>query len=134
MIPSTQRSNPPPIQATKALVIPIPGRQPTFEEVADIAIASAVVCGQSVCVLCLTQDVLERWTCRLEELTAPVTLLDVLNTNRATLADWEDFLSSQTSDITVLHGARSELQANRLSAGYVKALVDAIPSGLVMVA
>jgi hypothetical protein len=89
---------------------------------------------QSVCVLCLTQELLERWMRELEQLSAPITLLDVLNTNRATLADWKEMLGSHAYDVTVLHGACAELRAGRLSVGYVKVLVDAVPSGLVMVA
>jgi hypothetical protein len=123
-----------PDRPTKQLVVPAPGRRPTFEEVTGIALMGAAICGQSVCVLCLTQHMLERWACHLEELSTPVTHLDVLNTNRATLADWTQFLSGQTYDITILHGAQSELRADRLSVRYVKALVDAVPSGLVVVA
>lgn len=70
---------------------------------------------------------------RLEDLSHPVTLLDVLDTTRATLEDWQTGLSAQTCDITVLHGVQSELSANRISASYVTALVHAIPSGLVVV-
>jgi hypothetical protein len=101
--------------------------------VAGIALTAAL-CNLSVCVLCLTQGMLERWMRRLDEFSAPITLLDVLNTNPATLADWEAFLSGGSYDVVVLHGAQVELQANRLSVGYVKALVDAVPSGLVIVA
>lgn len=121
-------------QATKSLAIPAPGKRPSFEEVAAVALMGATICGQSVCVLCLTQELLERWICKLEVLSAPVTLLDVVNTNRATLEDWKELLSSHAYDVTVLHGTCRELQANHLSVGYVKALVDAVPSGLVIVA
>ena len=121
-------------QATKSLAIPAPGRRPSFEEVAAIALMGATICGQSVCVLCLTQELLERWMCKLEVLSAPVTLLDVVNTNRATLEDWKELLSGHAYDVTVLHGTCRELRADRLSVGYVKALVDAVPSGLVIVA
>lgn len=124
-----------PIPTTnKYLAIPTPDKRPVFEEVAGIALASAMVCNQSVCVLCLTQELLERWMCHLEKLSTPITLLDVVNTNRATLADWQELLSSNAYDVTVLHGTCQELQANRLSVSYVKALVDAAPSGLVIVA
>jgi hypothetical protein len=89
---------------------------------------------QSVCVLCLTEELLEGWISELEDLSAPITLLDVLNANRATLVDWEELLGSHAYDVTVLHGACTELRAGRLSAGYVKVLMDAVPSGLVIVA
>jgi hypothetical protein len=131
MSPQTSDGNPH-TPTTKSLAIPAPGRRPTFYEVANIALVSAAVWDQSVCVMCLTQEVLERWLCRLGEFPAPVALLEVLNTNRATLNDWEAFLSSQTYDITVLHGVQSELRAKRLSCGYVRALIDAVPSGLVV--
>ena len=133
MSPQTSDRNPH-TPTTKSLAIPAPGRKPTFEEVANIALVSATVGNQSVCVMCLTQEVLERWTCRLGEFPAPITLLDVLNTNRATLNDWKAFLSSQTYDITVLHGIQSEFRAKRMSVGYVKALINAVPLGLVVIA
>ena len=59
-----------------------------FDEVVDIALTGAFG-GLSVCVMCLTEEILERWRSRLEDLSHPVTLLDVLNTNRATLEDWQ---------------------------------------------
>jgi hypothetical protein len=94
----------------------------------------ATVCGQSVCVLCLTQELLEGWMCQLAGEAASITLLDVLNTNRATLRDWTELLGSHNYDITVLHGACSELRTKRISLGYIKVLVDAVPSGLVVLA
>ncbi len=134
MISISPNSSLPILTTNKYLAIPAPGKRPVFEEIAGIALASALVCKQSVCVLCLTQEVLKRWSLRLEEFFAPVTVLDVLNTNCATLVDWEDFLRGYAYDVTILHGARSELRANNLSIGYIKALVDAVPSGLVIVA
>jgi hypothetical protein len=67
---------------TKVLAIPTSGKQSAFDEVVDIALTGAF-CGLSVCVMCLTEEMLERWRSRLEDLSHPVTLLDVLNTNRA---------------------------------------------------
>jgi hypothetical protein len=133
MSPIIRTNNHPP-QATKSLAIPTPGSRPRFEHVAAIALMAAEICGQSVCVLCLTQETLQKWICRLEKDSAQVTLLDVLNTNRATLADWKTLLRQQAYDVTILHGVHHELQADRLSVGYVKELVDAVPSGLVVVA
>ena len=118
---------------TKVLAIPTSGKQPAFDEVVDIALTGAF-CGLSVCVMCLTEEMLDRWRSRLEDLSHPIILLDVLNTNRATLEDWQAFLNAQTHDVTALHGAQSELNANWISVSYVTALVDAIPSGLVVVA
>ncbi len=120
--------------ASKSLVLPAKGKQPTFDEVANIVLLSTF-CNLSVCVMCLTQETLEHWMDWLNRSSsASVTLLDVLNTNCATLTDWKALLSSQSYDITVLSGAGAELQTNRLSVGYVKALVRAVPAGLVVVA
>ncbi|GAB4538451.1 MAG: hypothetical protein Kow0063_26280 [Anaerolineae bacterium] len=121
-------------QATKSLAIPAPGKRPGFDQVAAIALMGAITCSQSVCVLCLTQELLERWLRRLEELPAPVTLLDVTGNNRATLKDWQELLGHHACDVTILHGACDELRVNRLSVGYVRALVEAVPSGLVVIA
>jgi hypothetical protein len=58
----------------------------------------------------------------------------VLDSNRATLRDWQRYLRSQPNDLTILHGACAELQASRLSVSYVAALVDAVPRGVIVVA
>ena len=133
MSPLELGNNLPTLTASKSLAIPAQTEPPSFEEVSAIALMGATICGQAVCVLCLTQELLERWVCQLEELPAPITLLDVVDTNRATLADWKELLSRDTHDVTVLHGAYPELKAKRLSVGYVMALVDAVPSGLVII-
>ena len=122
-----------PDRSPKTLVIPGQGKRPTFEEVARVVLTGAR-CDLSVCVICLSPDTLVRWMAWLETLPGSVTLLDALNTNRATLKDWQTFLQNQTFDLTVLAGVEAELQARRLSVGYVKALVEAAPAGLVMVA
>jgi hypothetical protein len=107
---------------TKSLAIPAPGRKPNFDDVAGIALTAAL-CNLSVCVLCLTQGMLGCWMRRLGDFSVPISYSSV-----------ECRLSGGSYDVIVLHGARVELQADRLSVGYVKALVDAVPSGLVMVA
>ena len=118
-------------QRQKSLAVPAPGTSPTFDDVADIALTTAFF-EQSVCVMCLTQELLERWMFKLDAFDASVALLDMLDANRATLSDWETYLSGQSYDIVVLHGVRAELQTGCLSVSYVKSLMDAIPSGLVM--
>ncbi len=118
---------------SKQLAIPASGKQPTFEEVANIVTVGAL-CELSVCVMCLSGEMLDYWLERLAHFPRRVTVLDVLNTNRATLKDWQSFLSQQHYDITVLHGAQAELQAGQLAPAYVTRLVEAVPAGLVMVA
>lgn len=115
----------------KSLFFPAPGRRPTFDSVADIVLTGTRF-NLSGCVLCLTQEMLDRWQAQLENGPASVTLLDVLNSNQATLEDWQAFLGNHPHDITVFSGALSELEAGRLSAEYLYALVEAVPSGLVI--
>ena len=123
------------LTSTKSLIIPAKGKQPTFNEVANIVLTGAM-CEMSVAVFCLTQELLSTWACRLEQSNFTVSLphLELLDLNHATLPDWQAFLGSQSYDMTVLHGAQAELRANQLSVEYVKALIDAAPSELVMVA
>ncbi len=118
-------------QRQKSLVVPAPGTSPTFDDVADIALTAAFL-EQAVCVICLTQEFLAQWMLKLNAFDAPIASLDTFDANRSTLADWEIFLSGQSYDVVVLHGVRAELQARRLSVSYVKSLMDAIPSGMVI--
>jgi hypothetical protein len=110
MAPQELGKNPPTLVTNKSLAIPAHEKRPSFDEVAAIALMGATICGQSVCVLCLTQELLEHWMYRLEGLPAPIILLDVVDTSRTTLADWKKFLSNHIHDVTVLHGAFRELK------------------------
>lgn len=123
----------PPLQPGRHLAIPIPGRTHTFEEIARVARVNAL-CGCTVCVLCLNEEIYATWLCWTEEWPASLTLLDVLDSNRATLRDWQRYLRSQPHNMTILHGACAELQAGRVAVSYVAALVDAVPSGIIVVA
>ena len=122
-----------PLPPGRHLAIPRLGRTHTFEEIASVARVNAL-CGYRVCVLCLNEEAHTRWLSHLEEWSTPITLLDVLDSNRATLRDWQRYLRSQPNDLTILHGACAELQASRLSVAYVAALVDAVPRGVIVVA
>jgi len=120
---------------TKSLAIPGKGTMPRFEDVFNIALIGTQF-DLSVGVLCLTQEMLERWMRRLEEVTEefPVAEPELLDANAATLEDWEAYLAEQTYNITVLSGARVELQESRISVDYVKTLVDAAPVGTIVLA
>jgi len=119
--------------STKTLALPTTENQRTFEEIAGMILMDALL-GSSVCVVCLTDELLARWLKRLDGYDVPITLLDALNSNWATLTDWRAFLGGQPHDVTLLHGVMAEMKANRLSLGYVKHLVEAVPAGLVVIA
>ena len=120
---------------TKTLAIPGKGTSPRFEDVFNIALTGARF-DLSVGVLCLTQEMLERWIFRLEEVAEefPSATPELLDANAATLEDWEAYLCKQTYSITVLSGAREELQNCRISVDYVKNLVHAAPVGTIILA
>ena len=138
MIPLTFNRTPLPYEQKqpkrKWLALPTSGQPPGFDQVANLA-AISLVYRLPVCVLCLTQEALDGWRqWSSDQLPAAVVGLDVLDTNQATLDDWQEFLSRQTYDLTVLGGAYAELQQGQVSVGYVTALVKAISGGVVVLA
>ncbi len=82
----------------------------------------------------LTQESLDLWAGWLERFPTNLPALVVLDINQATLADWQAFLCCQSYDITLLHGAYVELQANRLPIPYVTALVNVTPDSVIVLA
>lgn len=117
----------------KSLALPTTGQAPTFDQLVEIVLA-AIACRLSVVVLCLTQAALDDWWNWPGRLAPALAAFDVLDANQAPLDDWQAFLSSQSYDLTVLHGVCAELQASVLSTGYVTALVDATPAGTIVLA
>lgn len=117
----------------KFLALPGAGKTPTFNQVVEIVLAG-IVCHLSVGVLCLTQAALDDWSNWPGQLAPSLATFDVLDLNQAALPDWQAFLSRQSYDITILHGACAELQASALSTAYVTALVNAAPAGITVLA
>jgi hypothetical protein len=115
----------------KTFAIPNQGRQPSFEEVADIALTAAAF-NQAVCVLCWNQALQERWMYHLDKFSTLIPLLDVLDANQAMLDEWKVLLGDCPYDIIVMHGIQTAYQAEKLTIGYVMALVDEISAGLVI--
>ncbi len=124
---------PVPTPPAKMLALPRPGNSPAFNDMANLVWVNTLW-NMSVGVLCLTQESLDLWTGWLERFPGGLPSLDVLDINQATLEDWRDFLPRQAYDLTILHGAYAELQAGRLAAGYIAALVQAAPAGVVVLA
>ena len=119
---------------TKSLAIPAKGTLPCFKDVFDIALTGAQF-DLSVGVICLTEKMLERWMHSLEEVAEEFSAdPELLDANAATLEDWEAYLAGQSYNITVLSGAREELQHRRISVDYVKTLIDAAPVGTIVLA
>ena len=123
-------ASPPP---EKMLALPRPGRMYTCDDIANLVWVN-VLWHQSAAVLCLTQAVLDFWLHWLERFPAELPALEVLDLDRATLGDWQSFLSRQSYDLTVLHGVCAELSAGRISSRYVGRLVEAVPGGVVVLA
>ncbi len=119
--------------SSKSLAVPNSGRPPTFNQVATVVL-SGVQCRMPTGVLCLTQQAMAEWLDWPALLAPSIAAFDLLDLNEAPLTDWQPFLSRQSYGLTVLHGACLELATGRLSVHYVMALVNAVPSGLVVVA
>jgi hypothetical protein len=134
--PSFDRSSIQPAVSTppeKMLALPRPGRVYTFDDIANLVWVN-VLWHKSAAVFCLTQEILDLWLHWLERFPAELPALEVLDLDRATLNDWQTFLSRQSYDLTVLHGVCPELAADRISARYVAELVNAVPGGVVVLA
>lgn len=116
----------------KKLALPRSGQSPTFDDLANLVWVSTLW-EMPVGILCLTQTSLGLWTGWLERLPTELPLVDVLDINQAPLTDWQAFLRNQSYDVTLLHGAYTELLANRLSLPYLTALVNAAPNGFIVV-
>ncbi len=106
---------------------------PQLEEIEGI-VKVALVFDLSVCLICFTQDMHDHWQLTLEAHLAKAdpAMLDVIDLSRATLADWTAHLQTTSHYLTILSGARAELQADRLSAQYVGQLVGAISAETVI--
>ena len=112
--------------------------KPLFES-AVMAATTALICDLSVQVYCLSRDQLTRW----QQVFADVEASDFLQNelrpqihdlNRATLAEWKTTLARQDADLTVLAGFHTAQRRQEISAAYANALVEAVPSGMVVVA
>ena len=117
----------------KSLALPTGGQPPTFDQVLQIVL-TGVMCRFSVGVMCLTQAALDDWLDWPGRYSSAMARFDLLDCDQATLRDWQAFLGSHSYDMIVLHGACAELPAGRLSVRYVTALVDAAPTGTVVLA
>ncbi len=113
----------------KSLAVVNPDRQPTFEEVADV-VQMGVRCDLSVCVLCWSDALRERWQREFDE-NSRLTL-DVLDSDQTTMTEWKNLFSNHAYDLTVLHGIHSAYENDQLSNGYARALFEAIPQGTVV--
>ena len=117
----------------KRLAIPASGECPDFGTVVRLALNCALL-GMQVCVMCFSQEVLDKWAGYSHPALSGIMLLDVLDCNRATLSDWKQLLRAHRLDLLVLHGATAELQSKRLAVRYVTALVDAASADMVVLA
>jgi len=84
-----------------------------FKEIVSIARLNALR-GYAVCVLSLNAETHARWLSHVEGWSTPITLLDVLDSNRATLRDWQRYLRAATRPD---HPARSVRRVAGQSAG-----------------
>jgi len=111
----------------KILAMARQNKQLSVDEIVDIA-RLGVMFDLSIGVLCWAESLQAAWVGLSKDIPSP----DVLDIDRATLTEWQAYLSSCSYDILVLHGARAAQQTGQLSAKYAEALVTSVPKGLVV--
>ena len=102
-------------------------RRLSFEEVVNIAKMGARF-DLAIGVLCWTRSLQTHWQTQAEQMP----LLEVMDVNKATLLEWQTYLSNHRYDILIFHGAQHAQRAGQLSAKYAERLVDSIPVGLLV--
>ncbi len=112
--------------------------KPLFES-AVMAATTALICDLSVQVICLSREQLNRWQevfdlAEAEEFPVPEQRPKIHDLNRATLSEWKATLGQQRADLTVLAGFHAAKRRSEISAAYANALVNAVPSGMVVMA
>ncbi len=104
-----------------------------------MAATTALICDLSVQVICLSRDHLIRWQgvfdlAEAENFSVIEQHPQIHDLNRATLSEWKAALGQQRADLTVLAGFHAAKRRREISASYASALVQAVPSGMVVVA
>jgi hypothetical protein len=112
--------------------------KPLFES-AVLAATTALVCDLSVQVICLSGDQLHRWQAVFDlaetgNLSLQEQRPQIHDLNRATLSEWKTTLGEGHADLTVLAGFHTAQRRHEISASYANALVQAVPSGMVVMA
>ena len=119
---------------SKSVVLPTEGHMPqpnALDNIVRVSVAFDI----AVCIICFTQERLDHWLALEDDLPQTSTSrMHILNINRAPLADWLDYVEEEIHHVTLLSGAYTELQADRLATAYVQLLVEAVPEGLVVLA
>ncbi|MCB0193173.1 MAG: hypothetical protein KDJ65_14610 [Anaerolineae bacterium] len=116
---------------SKSVALPTEGCVPQPDAV-DKIVHLALACDMSVCIITFNQAMRDYW--QQASASADPAQLDILDANRATLADWLDYMLEHEHHLTILSGAYTDLQAGLLSADYIQLLIEAIPEGLVVLA
>lgn len=109
------------------------GRQPSFCDMANIAFSSLLF-DLSVGVFCWTEALYHRWLERLEKCPprSRVEILDLFDTNRMTLLEFETTLETQKYDLVILHGFQAAYNLDQLSEDYVNSVFRAILSDMII--
>lgn len=117
----------------RQIAVPAPGRLPSFQEMFDIAVIGALH-GQRVVVICMTRAISDDWQLWLARMGMPLPELEVLDARAACRIRWESFFSSRSYDMVIVHGVRGAFGADTATPTYVEQMVNAVPTGLIVLA
>ena len=134
---------------SRALAMPAPGRQPTFDDVVNIALVGAQ-CDLAVQVLCLRHTLFRRWQRRLEtpvhaDRAAPLSAtafpfppgtqaIRLQEISAYTLPELCHQLRQTPQDLVILSGFQRALARGAIAPDYVTALLEAAPTGTTILA
>lgn len=120
-------------ESSLRIAVPTAGSAPSFDNVYTLAVTGALL-DQEVLVVCMTDEMLAGWRRRLRERSWPLEGLTLLDGQFGWSVNWRAFFCYRSYDITVMHGIHVALKEQRISPSYAGRLVNAVPSGLLVLA
>ncbi len=122
-----------PHNSSRRLAIPAAGSLPSFDNMFALA-RIGVLFDQTVLVISMTEEVLTSWQRRLQERGRPMDGLTLLDGRFGWSVDWRAFFCARSYDVTILHGLHTALREQALPRSYAERLLDAMRSGLIILA
>ena len=117
----------------RRIAVSAPGKTHSFDDVLNL-VSLGILYQQRIAVLCMTDEMLQRWTLTLQKLPQLAPELDIFDVRRPRGVDWVAFFEGASYDITILHDASTALWAGAVTVDDTKRLVTALPAELIIFA